>query len=128
MCQKATGGPFAALAKFDKKDLVWTRGTPASFRSSPSACRDFCSACGTPLTFRYDHAPHMEVTIGSLDHPERVPPRLNFGVESRLPWLADLAPGRLPGKQTSEIAATRDRRSRQHPDHDTPTNWRPPSF
>lgn len=127
MCQKATGGFFAALAKFDKQDLVWTRGAPAAFRSSPAACRDFCRDCGTPLTFRYDDAPHMEVTIGSLDHPERVPPRLNFGVESRLLWIADLEPGRLPDKQTSEIGgAARDRRSRQHPDHDTPADWHPP--
>ena len=88
MCQKATGGLFAALAKVDKADLVWTRGEPASFRSSPAAWRDFCAACGTPLTFRFVDAVHMEVTIGSLDHPELAPPKLNFGAESRLPWIA----------------------------------------
>jgi len=48
MCQKAVGGPFAALAKFAKTDLAWTRGQPASFRSSSASCRDFCAACGTP--------------------------------------------------------------------------------
>jgi hypothetical protein len=124
MCQKATGGFFAALAKLDKADIVWTRGKPATFRSSPDACRDFCAACGTPLTFRYVDAAHMEVTIGSLDHPERAPPQLNYGVEGRLPFIADLLPGRLPEKQTSELAP-RDRRSRQHPDHDTTPDWRP---
>jgi hypothetical protein len=128
MCQKATGGPFAALAKLEKADLAWTRGKPATFRSSPAACRDFCAACGTPLAFRYLDAGHMEVTIGSLDHPELAPPSANFGVESRLPWIADLLPGRLPEKQTSEIAAvTRDLRSRQHPDHETPPDWQPPA-
>jgi hypothetical protein len=127
MCQKATGGVFAALAKLDKADLAWTRGQPATFRSSPAARRDFCAACGTPLTFRYLDAAHLEVTIGSLDHPEAVPPKLNFGVESRLPWIADLAPGRLPEKSSFEIAvASRDLRSRQHPDHDTPPDWKPP--
>ena len=127
MCQKATGGLFSALAKFNKTDLVWTRGQPASFRSSPASCRDFCAACGTPLTFRFLDAAQMEVTVGSLDHPERVPPRLHYGVESRLPWIADLMPGRLPDRLTSEGgAATRDVRSRQHPDYDTPGGWRPP--
>lgn len=124
MCQKATGGLFAALAKLDKADLVWTRGEPASFQSSPDACRDFCVACGTPLTFRYVDAAHMEVTIGSLDQPELAPPQLNYGVESRLPFIADLLPGRLPEKRSDELAP-RDRRSRQHPDHETAPEWRP---
>lgn len=70
----------------------------------------------------------MEVTIGSLDHPERVPVIQNFGVERRLPSVADLAPGRLPDKTTEAIAsATRDLRSRQHPDFDTAPDWRPPA-
>lgn len=126
MCQKATGGLFAALAKIDKADLVWTCGQPASFHSSPAAFRDFCAACGTPLTFRFADATHMEVTIGSLDHPELAPPKLNFGVESRLPWIADLVPGVLPDKQTLQTGvATRDLSSRQHPDHDTPSDWQP---
>jgi len=69
----------------------------------------------------------MEVTIGSLDHPENTAPTQNFGVESRMPWIAELVPGHLPDKRTQDIAAaTRDLTSRQHPDHDTPADWRPP--
>ncbi len=125
MCQKASGGPFAALAKIAKADLVWTRGRPASFRSSPAAWRDFCAACGTPLGFRYDDAPHLETTIGSLDRPDLCPPARNFGVESRLPWIATLAPGTLPEEPTAPPSAGRDLRSRQHPDHDTSPGWPP---
>jgi hypothetical protein len=125
MCQKAVGGPFAALAKLAKADVVWTRGQPASFHSSASAFRDFCAACGTPLTFRYADAPHMEVTIGSLDDPVSVPPRRVFGVESRLAWVAELVPGRLPEMRSEELPA-RDRTSRQHPDHETGADWRAP--
>jgi hypothetical protein len=125
MCQKAVGGPFAALAKLTKADLAWTRGQPASFRSSSVSCRDFCAACGTPLTFRYLDAAHMEVTIGSLDDPAAVPPLRNFGTESRLGWVADLVPGRLPDTTTEQLA-TRTIVGRQHPDHDTPADWTPP--
>ena len=53
MCQKATGGYFGAAAGVTKANLTWTRGTPASFRSSELIERDFCAKCGTPLTFRY---------------------------------------------------------------------------
>jgi hypothetical protein len=123
MCQKATGGPFAALAKIAKTDLVWTRGQPASFHSSPAASRLFCAACGTPLGFSYDDAPHLETTIGSLDRPDLAAPERNFGVESRLAWVARLAPGTLPDNETT---TQRDVRSRQHPDHDTPPGWQPP--
>jgi hypothetical protein len=125
MCQKAVGGPFAALAKFAKADLAWTRGQPASFRSSSVSCRDFCAACGTPLTFRYLDAEQMEVTIGSLDDPAAVPPLRNFGTESRLAWIGDLVPGHLPDTTTEQLA-TRTIVGRQHPDHDTRADWQPP--
>jgi hypothetical protein len=124
MCQKAVGGPFAALAKLPKADVVWTRGRPAGFRSSTSGLREFCRDCGTPLTFRYEDASHMEVTIGSLDDPSAAAPRRAFGVESRLAWTADLLPGRLPEMRSDELPA-RDRTSRQHPDHETPVDWEP---
>jgi hypothetical protein len=125
MCQKAVGGPFAALAKFAKSDIAWTRGKPASFQSSSGAFRDFCANCGTPLTFRYADAAHMEITIGSLDDPALVPPVRNYGTESRLPWIAELVPGRLPDMTTDQLPA-RDRSSRQHPDHDTPNDRQSP--
>lgn len=127
MCQKATGGPFGAFAKVPKTDFAWTRGRPAAFRSSSVACRDFCADCGTPLSFRYLDADHIEVTVGSLDHPEAVVPRVNAGVEGRLPWIGELAPGRLPERRTEEgFAQAATLRSRQHPDHDTPDPWQPP--
>ena len=126
MCQKAVGGPFAALAMIQKSDITWTRGQPAAYRSSSAAFRDFCAACGTPLTFRFIDAPHMEVTIGSLDRPQDAAPVEQFGVESRLPWLDRLASSALPGRTTAETATPeRPVASYQHPDHDTPADWTP---
>jgi hypothetical protein len=88
MCQRATGGLFAALAGAPKADVAWTRGSPAVFRSSNLATRQFCRDCGTPLGFAYDlPEARAYVTIGSLDHPERVPVLMQYGVESQLPWV-----------------------------------------
>ena len=120
MCQKAVGGPFAALSKVKTAQLTWTRGEPARFQSSSAAERHFCAACGTPLTFHFLDGDAIEVTTGSLDTPAALPPAKNFGVEARLPWIDLLMPGRLPDTATSEIA-TRVVVSRQHPDHDTPS-------
>jgi hypothetical protein len=119
MCQKAVGGPFAALAKVPLAKFAWTRGTPGKFQSSSAAERHFCAACGTPLTFHYLDGDAIEVTTGSLDQPADVPATRNFGVETRLPWIDRLMPGRLPEVTTMDHA-TRVVVSLQHPDHDTP--------
>ena len=123
MCQKAVGGPFAALAPVRLADFAWTRGEPAAFQSSSAAIRHFCAACGTPLAFRYLHKDWIDVTIGSLDHPADAPPELHCGVESRLPWLDAL--DRLPRELTSTDGPLERLVSHQHPDHDTPPDRRP---
>lgn len=88
MCRRATGGVFAALASVPKASLRWTRGEPTYFRSSTVATRGFCPRCGTPLTFAADGSESIDVTIGSLDDPERVGADLiQFAVESRLSWV-----------------------------------------
>lgn len=123
MCQKAVGGPFAALAPVRLSDFAWTRGQAALFASSSAAIRHFCAACGTPLTFRYRRKDWIDVTIGSLDRPAATPPELQYGIESRLAWLGTL--DQLPQKSTSTVSLPPDMVSHQHPDHDTPPDWRP---
>ena len=117
MCQKAVGGPFAALAPVRLADFAWTRGAPGAFLSSSVAARDYCAGCGTPLTFRYLDSEWIDVTIGSLDRPRDVPPGEQFGIESRMPWFDHLAA--LPATTTSE-SMERHRQARlvnhQHPD------------
>src|SRR5215831_14437457 len=78
-CQKAVGGLFAALAPAPRSGFAWTRGTPASFASPSIAHRDFCARCGTPLSFRYNDADTIAVTLGSLDRPQDVPPVRYYG-------------------------------------------------
>lgn len=127
MCQKAVGGPFAALTGARPADFAWTRGKPAAFASSNLATRDFCAACGTPLTFRYRHKDWINVTIGSLDDPAKAPPARQYGVEGRVSWLTHV--GMLAGSTTESdmpADALARRVSFQHPDHDTPTGWAPP--
>jgi len=128
MCQKAMGNAFAPLAKVPLADFAWTRGTPSVFRSSPVTERGFCAACGSPLSFAYTDAgaDWIEVTMGSLDNPDRVKPTGHFGVESKVAWL-HLADG-LPGVRTEDNTLP-ERLARivnyQHPDHDTPADWKP---
>ncbi|MBV9523031.1 MAG: GFA family protein [Alphaproteobacteria bacterium] len=127
MCQKAVGGPFAALAPVKRRDFAWTRGAPATFASSTIARRDFCSRCGTPLSFHYVDGDGIALTIGSFDRPEAVPPTRLYGVESRLSWIDGVAA--LPA-ETTEASMSAARRAaivdHQHPDRETPPDWAPP--
>src|SRR4029077_9281282 len=87
MCQRAVGNVFAALTGVHKDKLEWTQGAPAFFASSSLAQRGFCAKCGTPLTFAYNEAEWIYVTLGSLDEPTITRPEKHFGIESQLPWL-----------------------------------------
>lgn len=100
MCQKAFGNFFAALVGCEKTDLRWTAAEPAYFRSSQIVKRGFCPQCGTPLTFAYDNAAHMNVSIGSLDKPDLVLPRVQYGIEGQHPSFPQLHT--LPGTRTED--------------------------
>ena len=113
MCQKAVGGPFAALATLPRADLAWTAGAPARFESSSLASRGFCAACDTPLTYEGVSEPDkIDITICSLDEPAAAAPREQYGVESRVTWFDTLAG--LPAVRTD--AEYDGLVSRQHPD------------
>lgn len=127
MCQKAMGNYFAPLVAIPKDNLVWTRGEPARFRSSAGVDRGFCADCGTPLFHDAIADAHLNVTIGSLDHPELVQPVDQDGMEGRMPYfalLADLPDTGVTGADDPVWAAAIAHTSHQHPDHDTET-WPP---
>ena len=128
MCQKAVGNFFAALVGAPRDAVTWTRGRPASFRSSGPVTRGFCARCGTPLTYERDGSANVTLTIGAFDHPERLKPVTQDGIESRVPWFHDLVD--VPDEGPTEsgdfipLAAEIRRTSQQHPDHDT-DRWPP---
>jgi hypothetical protein len=126
MCQKAAGAPFGVFALLNSADVAWTRGRPATWRSSSRAYRDFCDTCGTPLAFRPLDRDAIDIPVGSLDEPEKAAPTYEVGREGKLSWLARLSS--LPGKTTLEsMGAERLAQvtSYQHPDHDTAEDWKP---
>ncbi len=124
MCQKAFGNFYAPLATVPKGGLAWTRGEPKRFRSSSHVARGFCADCGTPLTFEAPEG--ISLAIGAFDDPGEVAPTVQWGMESKLPFVDGLAG--LPGHRTEEdlpsIPYLADLRSFQHPDHDTDA-WPP---
>jgi hypothetical protein len=127
MCQKAFGSYFAPLAGLTLDEFEITRGTLAKFKSSDPVERGFCRDCGTPLTIHTLGEDRIFISLGSLDAPEKVAPKIQYGVEGRMPWF-DTLPN-LPGDKTTEeedpeLTAKIAAANHQHPDHDTKV-WPP---
>jgi hypothetical protein len=120
MCQKAFGNYFAPLAGVPLNELAWTRGEPGRFRSSEAVERGFCRDCGTPLFYHVFGKDRISVSLGSLDEPGQVKPIIQYGVESRVVHLEDLASLR---EETTEAGTAPELLARmsvshQHPDKD----------
>lgn len=124
MCQKASGNFYLPLVSVRDAVLTWTRGAPKRFRSSNHGYRGFCADCGTPLT--YEAPDGVALTIAAFDDPASITPRIQWGIEAKLPYV-DTIP-ELPGEDTmaDQDAASflADLVSYQHPDHDT-DDWPP---
>ena len=103
-CRRASGAPALAWFSVRRDALRWTRGTPALNPSSPGVERQFCSACGTQLTWRGTNTPdEIDVTMGSLDDPNAVAPADHTYEAQRVPWL-HVADGLLRYPKTRDDA------------------------
>ena len=124
MCQKAAGNFYLPLVSVRGAKLAWTRGEPKRFRSSNHGYRGFCADCGTPLT--YEAPDGVALTIATFDDPAEIAPRIQWGVEAKLPYVDTIAA--LPGEDTMADAEAASFLaglvSYQHPDHDT-DKWPP---
>jgi hypothetical protein len=124
MCQKAAGNFYLPLVSVRGAKLTWTRGAPKRFRSSNHGYRGFCADCGTPLT--YEAPDGVALTIATFDDPAEIAPRIQWGIEAKLPYVDTIAA--LPGEDTMADAEAAsflaDLVSYQHPDHDT-DKWPP---
>ncbi len=87
MCQTLSGSAFVLGTKFRRNSFRFTRGNPKFYKSSNIAERGFCANCGSWLVYRAFKSDWIDISTGSLDHPEDFPPKYHSGVESQLPWL-----------------------------------------
>ena len=87
-CRRASGAPAVAWAMFPLDAFEVTKGRLAKFASSKGVERGFCAHCGTPISYEADAMPGLvDVTLGSMDEPERLPPTAHIWEKHRLPWL-----------------------------------------
>ncbi len=87
ICRRSTGAPMVAWFSVKLADFAFTTGQPTTYRSSAKAQRSCCPRCGTQLTFKLDAVDEVDVTVGSLDDPEAVPPQDHTFVDNQLSWV-----------------------------------------
>ena len=92
MCQLNSGSPAMVFATVPSGNYEVEQGAEEirRFRSSEKAERWFCGRCGTPLLFRELDGSNHEVSIATLDEPEKVLPTFHIYYDSRIAW-ADAA-------------------------------------
>lgn len=88
LCQRASGAPLLAWATYPSSAFTYLGIAPALFRATPGAQREFCPHCGTQVAFRTDRHPEwVDLTLASLDNPNRIVPQYHIWTASQIRWL-----------------------------------------
>jgi hypothetical protein len=90
MCQKASGGPFVALAFVPPESVAVTKGTTKTIQTSSDSVRHFCADCGSPIFFQRPQVQRIAVLVGTLDEPFDFKPNFHCYTESTMTWLKNL--------------------------------------
>lgn len=88
VCRRSSGGIVTTWITVPLASFTWLKGQARQYASSTSCTRYFCADCGAQLALFTSLSPDtLDVTIATLDHPERAPADRHIWVQSRLPWL-----------------------------------------
>jgi hypothetical protein len=91
-CKKASGGEAATFFGVPEDDFTLLSGGPKKFHytaaSGKGLDRNFCPDCGARLySTNLESFPGLVfVTLGSLDRPELIAPKLEMFTKRRLKW------------------------------------------
>ena len=88
-CRLASGAPSVAWFVVDIGQYQLLSGQIATFQSSPSVTRSFCTTCGTTLTYQHaDNSNEIELTTATLDDVECFPPTKEIWHKQKASWVA----------------------------------------
>ncbi len=87
-CRSVSGAPVMAWTTVAKPDFHFIRGEPGEFSSSPPVRRTFCTACGTPLTYRHEEeAAYLDLATCTLDDPGPFLPTHHSWLDHNVAWV-----------------------------------------
>ncbi|KAL2131172.1 hypothetical protein VTI74DRAFT_5459 [Chaetomium olivicolor] len=92
-CRRAFGTNYGLTAKVPLESFKYETGTPKKYKQENGVTREFCDNCGAFICeygqeaaadkFRY-------IMWGSLDEPEKIPPKGEFFCKSRSEWMPEI--------------------------------------
>ncbi|AEO56577.1 hypothetical protein MYCTH_2301671 [Thermothelomyces thermophilus ATCC 42464] len=91
-CRRAFGANYGLTAKVPLAAFRYEAGEPRRYKQENGVTREFCDQCGAFICeygeeaadkFRY-------VVWGSLDEPEKVPPKGEFFCKDRAEWMPEI--------------------------------------
>ena len=86
-CRRASGAHAVGWATVRLDSFRVTGGILRRVRSSPPVVCQFCELCGSPVTYWNEGWPQtIDVTIGTLDHPELMQPLRHIWMEDAPAW------------------------------------------
>lgn len=95
-CQKSSGGAMATFFAIPADDFTLISGSPKRFhyvaQSGNGLDRNFCPECGARVfsTNLEGFPGTVFVTVGSLDNPDFIVPKLEMFTKRRLKWTKAL--------------------------------------
>ena len=89
ICQRVSGAPALVYTTVALSAFTLTRDDGlATIHTTDFGERRFCACCGTHVSIRVDHEPEtVDVTVASLDEPERLVPAFHIFWADRIAWF-----------------------------------------
>lgn len=90
MCRRLHGAPFVTWVGFDRGAVMVTDGQELirEYRASPTALRQSCAVCGSPLFFSADRWPdEIHVVRAAFGDDVDVIPKAHYFYDDRAPWV-----------------------------------------
>lgn len=87
-CRRQTGAASVPFIGVARSALSFSGEAPRDFESSSGVTRSFCGRCGSPIAYATVKRPdEVDLFVGTLDDPGRVPPASHVHTAERIAWL-----------------------------------------
>jgi hypothetical protein len=89
MCRKFHGAAFSTYGEVAQNDFEWTKGEKfiSTYLAPNNTKRQFCSCCGSSLTFRTPkNTTHIEFSLNLLDDEVDVQPNAHIFTDFKANW------------------------------------------
>lgn len=93
MCRRVSGANALPWATVARTDFEVIQGQLKAYASSPGVARGFCATCGSPILFDMACEDAVDITIGTLDAPDRLAPTHHIWTTTALAMSDGLGAG-----------------------------------